>query len=216
MAAISCELERERGKRLHLEVLCDLRTSTKSPSTWIRWRSRPPIAPPMCCRGQHFRGVNRCSASRAEPAGHYELLNRRVRTLKEHRLLLRNGNSGHDRAWVEAEGRRMLMLGSGRYLGLLEHPHLKQAAMGPLKIRNRTSRGQAADGNHHAAPPARTKLARSCGPKSRLSSAAAMSPTSRRSLRHGPRLLRHRRSMEPRRHSGRLPDVRGGIHGVRA
>ena len=60
----------------------------------------------------------------------YKQLNRRVWKLKdEGRYFFEPEISQHDGAWVVADGKRMLMLGSYEYLGLLGHPHLKKTAI---------------------------------------------------------------------------------------
>jgi glycine C-acetyltransferase len=61
-------------------------------------------------------------------------MNRRVRSLKEEGLYFFEPEiSAHDGAWVVADGKRMLMLGSYEYLGLLGHPHLKQTAISTIE-----------------------------------------------------------------------------------
>jgi 8-amino-7-oxononanoate synthase len=135
MATISCELERDTGKRLRLEVLYDLQNINQI----AEYMDQVAVAVPSTAPADVLprKKATTSAASAAVPASlepslldHYELLNRRVRTLKEHQLyFFETEISRHDGAWVEAEGRRMLMLGSYEYLGLLEHPHLKQAAI---------------------------------------------------------------------------------------
>ncbi|MCE9526919.1 MAG: aminotransferase class I/II-fold pyridoxal phosphate-dependent enzyme [Planctomycetales bacterium] len=136
MATISCDLERETGKRLNLEVLYELENINQIAEYMDQMAvSATSIAPADA--GLPAEGTAASVASATVPSSlepslldHYELLNRRVRTLKEHQLyFFETEISKHDGAWVEAEGRRMLMLGSYEYLGLLEHPHLKQAAI---------------------------------------------------------------------------------------
>lgn len=61
---------------------------------------------------------------------HYRRLNRRVTNLKEDDLyFFESVISEHDDAWVVADGKRMLMLGSYEYLGLLGHSHLKKTSI---------------------------------------------------------------------------------------
>ena len=61
-----------------------------------------------------------------DPLEHYRMLNRRVNQLVEDDLyFFEPVISEHDDAWVVADGKRMLMLGSYEYLGLLGHDHLK-------------------------------------------------------------------------------------------
>lgn len=136
MATICCELEKETGKRLNLEVLYELENIGQV----AEYLDQLAVATtPIVEATAEAPDGNRSVApeptyipTSLEPSllEHYELLNRRVRTLKEHQLyFFETEISKHDGAWVEAEGRRMLMLGSYEYLGLLEHPHLKRAAI---------------------------------------------------------------------------------------
>ena len=61
-------------------------------------------------------------------------MNARVRSIKEQGLYFFEPIiTEHDGPWVVADGKRMLMLGSYEYLGLLGHPHTKQAAMAALQ-----------------------------------------------------------------------------------
>jgi 8-amino-7-oxononanoate synthase len=74
------------------------------------------------------------SSETADPVAHYERLNRRVRTAKQQGYYFFEPEiSAHDGAWVTAEGRRMLMLSSYEYLGLLGHPHLQEAAIAAVE-----------------------------------------------------------------------------------
>jgi glycine C-acetyltransferase len=71
---------------------------------------------------------------RRDPLDHYRRLNRRVTKLKEDGLyFFEPVISEHDDAWVTADGKRMLMLGSYEYLGLLGHSHLKRTSMDALE-----------------------------------------------------------------------------------
>lgn len=64
-----------------------------------------------------------------DPLAHFERLNRRVRVARQQGVYFFEPEiSAHDGAWVTAEGRRMLMLASYEYLGLLGHPHLRESA----------------------------------------------------------------------------------------
>lgn len=70
----------------------------------------------------------------ADPREHFELLNRRVRALQAQGLyFFETELESHEGAWVVSGGRRMLMLGSYEYLGLLDHPRLKQASIAALE-----------------------------------------------------------------------------------
>ncbi|MFV2066465.1 MAG: aminotransferase class I/II-fold pyridoxal phosphate-dependent enzyme [Pirellulales bacterium] len=65
---------------------------------------------------------------------HYRRLNRRVTKLKEdHLYFFEPVISEHDGAWVVVEGKRMLMLGSYEYLGLLGHRHLKKTSIDAIE-----------------------------------------------------------------------------------
>jgi 8-amino-7-oxononanoate synthase len=138
VASISCELERETGKRLNPDVLYELENIDQI----ARYLDRLPVTAPTAA--SPTGGVDAPAAAAATTMSveataqpsllkHYELLNRRVRSLKEHNLyFFETEISAHDGAWVVVEGRRMLMLGSYQYLGMLAHPHLKQAAVSAL------------------------------------------------------------------------------------
>lgn len=65
---------------------------------------------------------------------HYELMNQRIRSLKERNLYFFEPEiEAHDGAWVVIGGRRMLMLGSYEYLGLLHHPRLRESAVNAIE-----------------------------------------------------------------------------------
>lgn len=70
------------------------------------------------------------SQGRPKLLDHYDLMNQRIRSLKERKLYFFEPEiEAHDGAWVSIGGRRMLMLGSYEYLGLLHHPRLRAAAV---------------------------------------------------------------------------------------
>ena len=69
-----------------------------------------------------------------DPLDHYRRLNRRVNQLKDADLyFFESVISEHNGAWVVADGRRMLMMASYEYLGLLGHEHLKQTSLSALE-----------------------------------------------------------------------------------
>lgn len=72
--------------------------------------------------------------SEIDPIDHYRRLNRRVNQLKEADMyFFESVISEHKDAWVVADGRRMLMMASYEYLGLLGHDRLKQASLEALE-----------------------------------------------------------------------------------
>jgi 8-amino-7-oxononanoate synthase len=129
-ASIAAELERATGKCLDAEVLFELETireladyldslpaATATPSNADGPANRTDVAARPAVDGP-------------ELVEHYRRLNRRVRSLQEEGLYFFEPEiSQHDGAWVTADGKRMLMLGSYEYLGLLGHPHLKRTAI---------------------------------------------------------------------------------------
>lgn len=128
VANIIDDLERATGKRLNPEVVFELQTvgelaeyidalPTRQAESIAS--SSPPVAVAQPSQ----------SEPREDALDHYRRLNRRINSLKEQNLYFFEPEiSQHDGAWVVANGQRMLMLGSYEYLGLLGHPHLKQAA----------------------------------------------------------------------------------------
>lgn len=141
VASISCALERETGKRLNPEVLYELENidqiaryldclpADAATASGPAAGGGVPVAVP----GATPAATDVEAAPQSSLVEHYELLNRRVRTLKEQNLyFFETEISAHDGAWVVAEGRRMLMLGSYEYLGLLSHPHLRNTAISAL------------------------------------------------------------------------------------
>jgi 8-amino-7-oxononanoate synthase len=139
-ANIGCQLEEFTGKTLHPEVLYELETINElaehldSLSVSQRRKEVDPLPAPAV-------GAESISSVLPSPAQHggllhrYERLNRRVNRLKqEGRYFFEPEISAHDGAWVVADGKRMLMLGSYEYLGLLGHPHLKQTAIDTIQV----------------------------------------------------------------------------------
>ncbi len=134
-ATIGNQLEEITGKTLNPEVLFELETINELVEyiDSIRVMKRPDA-------DTAIDETTACSCADTAPASdtadspglmqRYALLNRRVNKLKEHgRYYFEPEISQHDGAWVVADGKRMLMLGSYEYLGLLGHPDLKQAAI---------------------------------------------------------------------------------------
>lgn len=124
-------LERATGKRLNPEVLYELETITEL----AEYLDSLPVQPVETKRPQPVRPVARPpvgqveSAQLRDPVEYYERLNRRVRMLKREGLYFFESEiDKHDGAWVVVDGRRMLMLSSYEYLGLLGHPRLHEAA----------------------------------------------------------------------------------------
>ncbi len=140
VATIAGELEQETGKIINPEVLYEMETIGEV----AEYLKELPVA----ANGRnHQSDVAAVAAAALEeelsrssssaPSGllsHYARLNRRVKSLKEQgRYYFEPEISGHDGAWVVADGKRMLMLASYEYLGLLGHPHLKQAAIAAIE-----------------------------------------------------------------------------------
>lgn len=158
VAAISCELERETGKRLNPEVLFELENIGQIAEYLDRLPvSAAPAAPLAANEASHGTATTPSvfpatgattedsahdsnptipidpSATGAALIAHYEQLNTRIRQLKEKKAyFFETEISKHDGVWVVAEGRRMLMLGSYEYLGLLDHPKLQEASRAAL------------------------------------------------------------------------------------
>lgn len=64
-----------------------------------------------------------------DPIRYFTRLNRKVNTAKEQGVYpFEPEISSHEGVWVQCEGKRMLMLASYEYLGLLGHPELNCAA----------------------------------------------------------------------------------------
>ncbi len=148
-ANIGCQLEQHTGKTLNPEVLYELETINElaehldslSVTQRPQVESRDP-APAMeaACDGS---GPPAPAAS-SGLLDRYARLNRRVKRLKQQgRYFFAPEITAHDGAWVVVDGKRMLMLGSYEYLGMLGHPHLKQAAIDTI---------QAFGTGHHGTP----------------------------------------------------------------
>ncbi len=139
-ATIGSELEQATRKKLDPEVVYELETITEL-SEYLDGLPTQPVFESEPCPAELLPeaavsgGEPVASNDGAEdPILHYERLNRRVRTLKQHGLYFFEPEiSEHDGAWVVADGKRMLMLSSYEYLGLLGHPHLQDQAMAALR-----------------------------------------------------------------------------------
>ncbi len=135
-ATIGNQLETLTGKTINPDVLYELETINELAAHLDSLRA--------ACAGRHDNQSaatavmdSRLAAAAEVPSSggepglfqRYNQLNRRVRKLKEEgRYFFEPEISQHDGAWVVADGKRMLMLGSYEYLGLLGHPHLKKTA----------------------------------------------------------------------------------------
>jgi 8-amino-7-oxononanoate synthase len=155
-ASLAGELEQHTGKTLNPEVMYELETINDlaeyvdglpvarhkpllgTPSA-AQTAAAPASTPPL--EGSQVGATDAAEATNEGQAifsgdliHHYERMNRRIHSLKEHGLyFFEPVISEHDGAWVVANGKRMLMLGSYEYLGLLGHPHLKQTAIAAIE-----------------------------------------------------------------------------------
>lgn len=132
VAEISTDIEALTGKRLVPEEVFELETINE-------------LADYVDSRPVYRKSTTEVDAALPESAApsahangdlleHYRRLNRRVNKLKEDNLyFFEPVISEHDDAWVVAEGKRMLMLGSYEYLGLLGHSHLKQTSIAAIE-----------------------------------------------------------------------------------
>lgn len=152
IASIGEVLERTTGKKLHPDVVFELETireladyldgiqphapaSPNVPSSAAAAAATPAaLSQAMPGDGPAALGKVAVDEAAFDPIAHYERLNRRVRAAKQQGVYFFEPEiSAHDGAWVVAEGRRMLMLSSYEYLGLLGHPHLQDAAVGAIE-----------------------------------------------------------------------------------
>jgi glycine C-acetyltransferase len=139
-ATIACELERETRKKINPDVVLELETINELAEYLDSLRAELPerdvAAASPGCSTEAAELATTADPQESEPAGlleHYDRLNRRVRSLKETGLYFFEPEiSKHDGAWVVADGKRMLMLASYEYLGLLGHPHLKNTAIAAI------------------------------------------------------------------------------------
>jgi len=133
-ATIGSQLEVLTGKTLNPDVLYELETINELAehldSLRVVARSDAEQQPAVSASTS---SENSAADSEPELIRRYALLNRRVNKLKqEGRYFFEPEISEHDGAWVVADGKRMLMLGSYEYLGLLGHSHLKQTAIATI------------------------------------------------------------------------------------
>ncbi len=149
IASIHCGLEQATRKRVNPDAIVELDSIAELAayldSLPLAVSVTPVIGAPPCtgtCNGAPAlasrsglqANATERVADRDRLLDHYRLLNGRVQALKD------GGNyffepviSEHDGPWVVADGQRMLMLASYEYLGLLGHPHLKQAAIAAIE-----------------------------------------------------------------------------------
>ncbi len=130
IAEISGEIELVTGKRLvpeevfELETINELAEYVDSLSAGCGPVAKTNAVTPVTPVTSPIEDT--CS----DPLERYRRLNRRVSKLKEDKLyFFESVISEHDGAWVVADGKRMLMLGSYEYLGLLGHSHLKKTSI---------------------------------------------------------------------------------------
>jgi glycine C-acetyltransferase len=135
VATIARELERETRKTLNPEEFFELETINELADYLDSLRPAPEpttrqdaVASPHAA--QEAEAVAEEARTRStSPIDYYERMNRRVRLLKEQgQYFFEPEVSEHDGAWIVVRGKRMLMLGSYEYLGLLGHPRLDEAA----------------------------------------------------------------------------------------
>ncbi|MBP89962.1 MAG: hypothetical protein CMJ64_25180 [Planctomycetaceae bacterium] len=131
VAEITTEIEALTGKRLvseevfELETINELSAYVDSLKPYRKLTAAAEVASPT---------VSAAEGTSGDLLEHYRRLNRRVTQLKEDDLyFFEPVISEHDDAWVVAEGKRMLMLGSYEYLGLLGHSHLKETAIAAIE-----------------------------------------------------------------------------------
>ena len=135
VAEITTEIEAQTGKRLIPEEVFELETINEL-SDYVDslkpYRKRAATTEVVSTTAP--AAESSVDASDSDPVEHYRRLNRRVNKLKEDNLyFFEPVISEHDDAWVVAEGKRMLMLGSYEYLGLLGHDHLKKTSIAAIE-----------------------------------------------------------------------------------
>jgi 8-amino-7-oxononanoate synthase len=134
VVSIIDEIEKKTSKRLNLEVVFAMETVAELAG----YIDSLPIAPRL---DQEQAPAPMPAAEKAatlpattNPLEHYERMNRRIHQLKDAgHYFFEPVIEEHDGAWVKIGGKRMLMLGSYEYLGLLDHPHLKESAIAAVK-----------------------------------------------------------------------------------
>jgi glycine C-acetyltransferase len=135
-ASIAAELEKATNKTLNPEVVFELETISEL-AEYVD-SLQPQAAASASCDETRVVPLAHEPASNGGVSGdliqHYAMMNRRINALKERGLYFFEPEiSEHNDAWVVADGKRMLMLGSYEYLGLLGHPHLKQTAIAAIE-----------------------------------------------------------------------------------
>ncbi|MEO8268440.1 MAG: aminotransferase class I/II-fold pyridoxal phosphate-dependent enzyme [Aureliella sp.] len=133
--SIAAELEVEFEKTVNPEVLYELDTILElaeyllsTPKKAGRARGSSASSTGAAVSGSQLQ-VNTNVEDEQDPSSHFARLNRKVNTLKQQGIYpFEPEISSHDGAWVQCENRRMLMLASYEYLGLLGHEELRNAA----------------------------------------------------------------------------------------
>ena len=131
VAEITTEIEALTGRRLVPEEVFELETINELAAyvdSLQPYRKLSGTVEVVSATASHEEDTS------GDPLEHYRRLNRRVTKLKEDNLyFFEPVISEHDDAWVVADGKRMLMLGSYEYLGLLGHSHLKQTCIAAVE-----------------------------------------------------------------------------------
>lgn len=127
VADIATAIEHQTGKRLVPEEVFELETINELSEYVDSLQPMPKLVESLDTESVPALLADESHVDRFE---HYRRLNRRVTSLKDEDLyFFEPVISDHDGAWVVSEGKRMLMLGSYEYLGLLGHDHLKQTSI---------------------------------------------------------------------------------------
>ena len=138
MAAMNCALEEQTRKRPNPEVMFELENINQLAdyldSLPIVSQTHAPAVVTVELNPGALPLPNAAPVPITNKLEHFERMNGRIRSIKEQGLYFFEPIiSEHDGAWVVADGQRMLMLGSYEYLGLLGHPHTKQAAIAAIE-----------------------------------------------------------------------------------
>lgn len=136
IATIHCELEEATHKRVNPDVVYELETIADLAEYFdsLPLVGQADECPAVVVGSPSPPERSAAGRSREELLAPYRLMNGRVESLKqEGNYFFEPVISEHDGAWVVADGRRMLMLSSYEYLGLLGHPHLKKAAVAAVE-----------------------------------------------------------------------------------
>jgi len=135
-ASIAAELEDEFEKKMNLEVVFELDTIAQLaeyldslPKVVVTEKGAGSVDTERAACELPVEPGNDIEEIDYDPISYFVALNRKVNTAKEQGLYpFEPEISSHDGAWVQCEGRRMLMLASYEYLGLLGHDDLNRAA----------------------------------------------------------------------------------------